>query len=67
MLPFTLDKMTPNPQLKTLKDLMSYKLRKQYVSIEDLKAEAIKLVKSGEFDFPDILIYFCNLTAEDLR
>ena len=52
-------------KLKTLKDIDSNCMN--CADLMWLKKEAIKWVKSGEYDYPDILVDFCNITEEDLQ
>jgi len=56
-------------KLKTLKDLYDGydDERRNLIDKEQLKEEAIKWVKSGEYDYVDCMINFFNITAEDLE
>jgi hypothetical protein len=63
----------PTLEFKTLKDInwTTYTMENgellEAKFSDIIRQEAIKWVKSGEYDYPDILIRFCNLTEEDLK
>ena len=60
--------MSKETEGKTLKDLKKLTNNKgEEFILYSLKQEAIKWVKAGEYDFPDILIDFLNITEEDLK